>query len=399
MHPDWQANGQQDLNETTARRHAMRYYIEVLSSLLTVSAAHNSFVSAFLPMAIESPTLANALIAYSSSHMCTTDASYATVSMRARSRALSGLAQDLALGCSQSSSIEVNVAVCMILLTSEVCEGNYDAWYTHLLGAKQLLLSGAEQDRPSFQALKHSTEGQWILRNFAYHDIVGSVTSGTRPSMDAIYLQDIGDVVDTYLGVATPVLVFISAISNLDCVNPAAIVEAWDKCLGIREDLETWSCPRAISVEYISMAYAYRGAAMIYLYRKMRYIQKASMCSHSSVCPELITSYDVEELIHNEASKTLNYIMSIPVDDTTESALLFPLFLAGGEVLKEAEIGLVRERLRGMYRKRRFRNILRAWQTLESLWALRQNDDHNANVRADWQQVVNTQNMGLLLLT
>jgi hypothetical protein len=214
----------------------------------------------------------------------------------------------------------------MILLTSEVCEGNYDAWYTHLLGAKQLLLSEVENDQAPVQELKHSSEGQWILRNFAYHDIVGSVTSGRRPSMDAMYLKGIGDVVDTYLGGATPVLVFISNISNLDCANSAALVETWGKCLGIRADLETWTCPRAISVEHISMAYAYRGAAMIYLYRKMRYIQTASMCSQSSMCPEHITSYDVEEHVRNEASETLSYIMSIPVDDTTESALLFHSF-------------------------------------------------------------------------
>jgi hypothetical protein len=130
--PNWQAAQQRDQNEILFRRHAMKYYIDVLSQLLTVSIAHNTFVSAILPMAVVSQTLANALIAYASDHMCAIDSCYATVSINARSRALSGLARDFASG----SGVEVSVAVSMILLTSEVCNGNYDAWYYHLLGAK-----------------------------------------------------------------------------------------------------------------------------------------------------------------------------------------------------------------------------------------------------------------------
>jgi transcriptional activator protein UGA3 len=131
----------------------MRYYIDVPSQLLTVSTTYNSFVSAFLPMAMESRIFVNAFIAYSSSHMCTVDTSYTTVSISARSPALSGLAKNLALGYRQSSSVEINVAVFTVLLTSGACDGNNDAWYTHMLGAKQLLLFGVEHDRSPFQAL------------------------------------------------------------------------------------------------------------------------------------------------------------------------------------------------------------------------------------------------------
>jgi hypothetical protein len=102
------------------------------------------------------------------------------------------------------------------------------------------------------------------------------------------------------------------------------------------------------------------------------------------MCTEHITSYNIEEHVRNEASKILSYIMNIPVQDATKSALLCPLFLAGGEVLTEAEIELVRKRLRGRYRKKRFRNILRTLHTLKSLCALRQSDTDNDNVFLDW---------------
>lgn len=44
--------------------------------------------------------------------------------------------------------------------------------------------------------------------------------------MDAMYLHGSDEVVDTYFGVATPILVFISAISNLHCDNSAASVKS-----------------------------------------------------------------------------------------------------------------------------------------------------------------------------
>ena len=109
----------------------MRCYIDILSQLLTVSTTHNAFISAFVPMAMESEVLANALIAYAASHMSGLDIGYSVVSLHARSKVLSQLAKDLTTSC-----IETKVAACMVLLTSEVCDGNYATWYSHLMGAK-----------------------------------------------------------------------------------------------------------------------------------------------------------------------------------------------------------------------------------------------------------------------
>lgn len=396
QYPSVQAKSKEDQIEASCRRYAMRYYIDVLSRLLTVSTAHNSFVSAFLPMAVESETLTNALIAYASSHMSTANSQYATISMKARSKALSGLSEDFA---SRRDSIETSIAVCMVLLTSEVCDGNYDAWYSHLLGAKHLLVLGAERGQPSYQVLKDSYEGQSVLRNFAYHDVLGSVTSGRRPIMDTKYLEDIQDVFDTYLGVATPILNFIAAISNLDCDNASSISGSWDECMGIQKGLEAWTCLSVASAQHTHLAYAYRGAALIYLHRKMRHIQDVTRRSQSLTDHASIATYDIESKLRNEASITLGHIICVPVDDAADSALLFPIFMVGGELLEQHEMEIVRERLRSMFEKRHFSNILRAWQTLETLWALRHNRTSTSNERPDWQHIVDNQDMGKLLLT
>lgn len=95
--------------------------------------------------------------------------------------------------------------------------------------------------------LKQTSEGQWLLRNFAYHDILGGVTSGQRPVMGATYLQDIGEVIDTYLGVATPLLVYVAAISDLGHDQYDDSVDVWLQCLHIRDDLFSWTCPARAS--------------------------------------------------------------------------------------------------------------------------------------------------------
>lgn len=393
IYPGWQVS-EQHRNETTLRRHAMRYYINILSQLLTVSTTHNSFVSAFVPMAMESETLANALVAYAASHMSISDAAYSPVSIHARSEALSGLAKDLTVGF-----VEINVATCMILLTSEVCDGNYTTWYTHLVGAKQLLCSGTEQGHTNIAFLKRTSEGQWLLRNFAYHDILGSVTAGQRPVMSTVYLQDIGQVFDTYLGVATPILVHISAISDLAQNQSESVVTVWLECLRIRKALVDWTCPTVTSSAHMSLAHAYRGAAVIYLYRKMLSVREAIDQAKGSVSPEQLLLSTVEDCLQDEVCEALNSVQKVPEGHPAESALLFPLFLAGAEAVKEHQMDIVRRRLSTMYGRRRFANILRAQQALESLWRARQSPRSASNVHPDWRQVVEDQGMGLLLLT
>jgi hypothetical protein len=80
------------------------------------------------------------------------------------------------------------------------------------LGSKTLLLTEAVRGKHSYQTFKYRHECQWILRNFAYHDILGSVTSVQRAIMDAEYLKDITDVFNIYLGGTTSLLVFVAAM-------------------------------------------------------------------------------------------------------------------------------------------------------------------------------------------
>lgn len=91
----------------------MKFYIDGLAELLTVSQQYNSFLSGmfhiilpinhfnakfhqdFLPMAVESPALADALVAWSSGHLSVYDSAYHITALEARAASLRALAKAL----------------------------------------------------------------------------------------------------------------------------------------------------------------------------------------------------------------------------------------------------------------------------------------------------------------
>lgn len=77
---------------------------------------------------------------------------------------------------------------------------------------------------------------------------------------------------------------------------------------------------------------------------------------------------------------------------TPETALLFPVFMSGGEAVEQDHIDAIRARLQGMARKRQFRNLSQAQGVLEDLWVRRKHDTD-----ADWTGILG--NSKELLLT
>ncbi|SCV33300.1 uncharacterized protein FFB14_04437 [Fusarium fujikuroi] len=378
----------------------MNHYITVLSELLTISKSNNSFLSDFLPLAMESPALAEALIAYSSGHMSHSDPSYTTVSLAARSRALCELSATISRPDQTASVTETALSACLILLTSEVCLGSHQSWYNHLVGAKHLIACAQSQADGSLvkgaQALRLTSEGRWILRNFAYHDILGSVTLGTKPLLFPDYLRDITHEFDTYLGVASQILICIGQVTCLDLSTTyvEAGIHPSRNYLSVEHDIESWKCPAGTPSTFQAVAHAYRGAALIYLYRKMRRHLEADTNTFLACGTSLNT---MNGKLHMAVDNTLDSIGHVPENDVSESSLLFPLFIVGGEVERTDQMEFVRARLQASYKKRKFRNISRALEVLEELWVYRQIQDVLGGNRPDWEDILNSGAEPLLL--
>ena len=378
-------------------------------------------------MAMESKVLSEALVAWSSGHIATIDPSYETTALEARAIALNALAKAVSSSTTGSvSEHETNTAACLVFLTSEVCQGDRVGWWNHLLGAQHIINSARTTDTSGKvilagpNAFKESPEGRWVLRNFAYHDVIASVTSGNPPLISATYLEGITDVVDSYLGVASEVLTFISEISSIDHTTMVVIddpspqeatsaaqdlTEPLSKYLAIKRRLHDWRCDPSTASELAAVAYAYRSAALVYLYRRVcNFLEHCRSRGQSTYTTEylvdMISSFSAGK--NYQASQILSHVSNIPINDIPESALLFPLFIAAGEVdpREEEQVDMIRQRLRMILDKRHFQNVLSALEVLEELWSRKLNtsDKQSCVSQLDWEEVLREQG-GLLLLT
>ncbi|KZL78429.1 C6 transcription factor, partial [Colletotrichum tofieldiae] len=398
-----------DHAEPPQRRQVMRYYITVLCHYLTASEQFNSFLSAFLPMAMESTVLYDALVAFASGHLSLSNESYRVSALEAHSTAISNLATALSEPQQHITWYETNAATCLAFVIGEVCVGDNHGWSAHLNGAKLLIESAVANSSAGVllrgpDVFKKSSEGQWILRNFAYHDIIGSVTLRRRPLLDCSYLDGITDVIDTYLGVATDLLRHVATLSNLDEeTKPRPELTAKEiatrkglfhaTCTEVEQELQHWQCRHDAAPELAALAHAFRSAVLIVLYRLIR----DRITSEDDDKEEKLAAPGWDILptkMRTQVSNILRHVSDIPMGSHTESAILFPLFLAGGEATEDEYMDAVRVRLRMTLQKRQFQNIARSLSILEDLWQRRRAANES---RVDWTYILDETGEHLLL--
>ena len=267
-----------------------------------------------------------------------------------------------------------------------------------------------------------SADGQWLLRNFAYHDVLGSVTSTEGPLLKGAYWIDEGStetIVDAYVGLGSGVLAILSEISDLDTISALAntdfrIVEEenddgdgdddmnmkthiqsgfWKTSDELESKLQEWQCPESPDPILVALAETYRHSAFIILYRK----QRSFLTSYPQHSPGRSLSLIISK-IADSISSTVDHIQAIPVQSLPECGLLFPLFMVGGESLEPKTIELVRLRIQTLVKDRGFGNIGKAQEVLEELWRLRISGARGSDGRQlDWMDILTRKGWRLIL--
>lgn len=359
-------------------------------------------------MAMESAPLFDVLLALASGHLSLTDEGHKVPALETRSTAIRSLGTAISTPSNQLARHETNAAACLGFVIYEAGMGDSNTWYTHLKGAHHIIAStsayvgGRLVTGP--EAFKTSTEGQWILRNFAYHDVIGSITLRKPPLLNGDYLDGITDVVDSCLGVAVGLLRILARISCLEgdvslegrCMDQTHAIQ--QRFLAtyaeLEEELFNWRCHPDAEPGLAALAYAYRNAALIALYRLMRGRLKTGYIG--SLDGQTLRSDELEvvqEKIEAQVSDTIRHLANIPIGSAPESALLFPVFMIGGEARSQSQMDVVRTRLRCMAEKRQFQNLTQARQVLEDLWDMW--TTHGGD--ADWTEIPAASAGGLLL--
>lgn len=391
-----------------------------------------------LPLAFECPTLMNALAASASTHLALRDQRFHSVSLRHRGLALAELESSIRDG---DMSQEMCLAVTMVLCCMESISDGTNSWFCHLAGAAALLggqqAEGHVDGKLPVARMKHlqTFEGRWLLRNFAYHDVLMSVSMDCRPFLLGDYWMSEDDALaDPYFGLASRILLFISETSVLNADFAEAEAEARtrngtaqdtpghdtntdtgtntgtgsllddsgpngqqksprntgafsQRARTLEGQIRGWVCPPGTDgkAPLALLAEAYRAAALIHLYRTLR----RHVTGYSGVLHDK-TQACVASLC--EISK------SIPHGSLAECTLLFPVFIAGGEAVETSHIEILRERLVALNQWRKFRNVEACLDVLDQVWRLRaagsQSSGHDT---VDWLDIVKHRNWKLSL--
>ncbi|OQE26710.1 hypothetical protein PENSTE_c005G06472 [Penicillium steckii] len=407
-----------DCTSPSSRRHFLRYYTQTFTHLLTTNIENNSFLSVFLPMAMHSPPLLNTLIAWSSSHLSLRDHSFQQVAIQNRCAALSDLRCALD---SDPTNIEANLAMSLVLCSLEsIMADNGAAWYQHLVGAAGVISANTSKtvlDRSSSTELlkpfDDAHSGRWLLRNFAYRDIVMAVARDQAPLLNSQHFLRLDDsrMPDSHFGLASEILVILSDITTLNEEVKSVIsmlsmtakhnptfkdnavstdesikeIEAEARFQSLETLLNQWICPSSPDSSLRLLAETYRSSALIHLYRSQR-----------KAFP--LQAKELSKKATAQAALIVETIEQMPTRSLPECTLLFPIFLAGGEATTESHIKVIRNRMLDMIESRGFRNVEVALSVLEKLWRLKiARKSAGSSVRVDWLDIVQQDGVELSL--
>lgn len=324
------------------------------------------------------------LVAWSSSHLSLCDDTYRIKALEHRSTALRSFTTYIS---SNNESPEISLAGCLIFCSMSAILGDTAGWQHHLVGAAHIIqhAGASPSENDGLKKISSTYEGRWLLRNFAYHDILMSVTSDRQPLIPGRYWQmEPKATIDTYFGLASEPMALISKISSLNdevrqrinqgyhnssggdnssssssCDSPDSSPPQTDdfstRAYDLEFELRSWTCSESHDPCLMSLAEAYRSAALICLYRVMRrWIPR--------------THVDVENKIPHQVAAIVHHVGQMPLRCLPECTSLFPLFMAGGETRSKTVMQFVRERLQHIIMYRHFQNAASALSVLEELW-------------------------------
>ncbi|KAJ5861111.1 uncharacterized protein N7529_008421 [Penicillium soppii] len=326
---------------------------------------------------------------------------------------------------SSSANVEINLSITLVLCSLEsIMADDPTAWYLHLMGAAGIISSrtcvesGIDEmsSLKLLQSFEDAHTGRWLLRNFAYHDILMAIALDREPLLPSHHFVQLeeGPVVDSYFGLASEIMSILyqitclnqqvkslykggSTFTDSDAPPPNSYSQTQDRgaVFPIMADikptfasleilLKTWNCPPSNDESLVLLAESYRSSALLYLYRVVR-----------RGLPKLEES--LSSKIANEVAAMVTNIDKMPTRSLPECTLLFPLFLVGGEATKETHIKSIRYKMLDMIESRGFRNVEVALSVLEKLWRLNleRKTPHGTNIKVDWLDIV--QQDGVLL--
>ncbi|KAF4454875.1 C6 transcription factor OefC [Fusarium austroafricanum] len=322
-------------------------------SMLSTNTENNCFISVLLPMAFDCPVLLDAITALSSTHLAMCYPDFNDISLQHRGRVLTSFRNSLD---DNSLTSEMRLAVAMVMCALEsISDGTSIGWTCHVAGAAACLESLRLSTNLSFEA-------KWLLRFFAYHDCLTSISLDRRPLLTGDYWMSSDDALaDPYCAYASRIIFFLSEISDLNAEPDLDQTILLQRARAISNGLTEWKCKSGITSDepLALLSETYRSAAWIYLESVLR--KRIPQQTVIDIVPEGITTH-IESICA--------FSDKIPQGAFAECSLLFPLFVAGSRTESARQATVIRNRLVTMNKLRKFKNVDACVEILDEIWTV-----------------------------
>jgi hypothetical protein len=344
----------------------MHYWTEQLSSLISVTPRNlqaSPFQLHLTAMACNPGALRSTVLSMAANHLALVsgDASLRLCAYRHQREAIHQLQQ--LIQTPVEAAAEPTLATVLMMQVSTRLFGEDDAEphvANHLIGAKAMVA----QRRGGLAAWSTSSSARFLLSLFAYHDILSSVSRGSRPFLDHGAEFNAIEGVTSMQSIAN-VLHIVARISELQVAKTESGL-ANDPAFFSRHQIQGSILEKALldldlsnpaiegeveSTDVRLTAEAYRHAAFIYLYRVWLDVG----------APNPTTLSHVQQCI--------TWIEQVEVESPLVSSHIWPLFTAGCEAVSVDQRQFVRDRFTAMFRSRKFPVMQRIIQDIEDVWA------------------------------
>ncbi|KAF2465692.1 putative Zn(II)2Cys6 transcription factor-like protein [Lindgomyces ingoldianus] len=373
-------------DEGNEKRHLLSYYIDAYVPSISVATTPSSFYTRlYIPMALESEGVLDAVIALSSAQLARRTAN------PDRAQHLRNLSSQHQVKCHAFLRGRISpigqpvmdvyqvIAVTLLLVGLEALNGTKSTrWLAQLQSVRRILNSMYSEND-----FLNSWEIESLRRHFTYHDVMASVmTSVSRTNPLSLNERDpwhfqipptaMLTTVDPLMGISYYLYSLICRIQYVTTPTPAFPQISEAAFAATEREIQEWkyespfsfeNIDMPIALDLIALAESCRIAALIQLYRSSE--------AHRLLVPGL-------------ASRAWQFISRIPPGSPADSSLLYPIFLAGSELESEEEITKCSQRLKAIQERNRYENVGDVQTVLREVWR----PVLNGEKRRDWEDVL-----------
>lgn len=355
------------------------YFRDYQSAMATVSPV-NYFRTVFLAISLRCSSTLYALIGWAAWHRGDEDIGRKYFALAAERMEL------------REPMLKEEVLASLLCMASgKICCGDVSDWRQYMRWAAEVI-----QKQGGLASFLESKSVRWLLKNFAYHEILAS-SSLECPMLFSsqdfafIFSQETEKFPDTLCACCEDLFVELVAINELardakhqDELELHNEVGEWSpitarakaierKILACRPDTELLANLSITDLRLqVVLFEVFQKVAILHLYQCIFHV-----CSRSPLI--------------RKSARELNVLLPQLLCSQVEGAILFPLFITGAASWCSQQRKSVSEMLDGLSKRVRARNVTQVKSLLEEVWSL----DHDGTRCVDWNELA--QNKGVVL--